>query len=75
MYKMGGKSSRQSQTPSLQEEAAINFHNRIKKYDYVYHGPYHEYLNGVYGTSTVNMLAPALTSQPIKRQLVRSVIR
>ena len=42
--KMGGKSSRQYQTPSLHEEAARNFHKRIKAYNYAYHGPYHNYI-------------------------------
>jgi hypothetical protein len=28
----------------LEIKASINFHERIKTYNYAYHGPYHEYV-------------------------------
>lgn len=44
---MGSNSSRQSEYDKQRElelEAARNFHNRLKAYNYAYHGPYYAYV-------------------------------
>jgi hypothetical protein len=43
---MGQSSSSSSSSNNVdwQREAAINYHKRIRAYNYAYHGPYHDYV-------------------------------
>jgi len=61
---MGGKSSRQYQTQSLHEQASINFHNRIKDYNYAYHGSYHEYIEWCHGQYQLECIPIYLRNGP-----------